>query len=109
MGNQTGRLPLRIILPKGHEIVILPRQQPPDVLCATGEAIVGGNAHDDWPAVAQMGFCRHGDGGIRDGVTELCQGVACAWGDDEGIEKLLRPDGLRVRDGADGLDARDLK
>ena len=85
-----------IVLPEGNEIDVLPRQQPADALRRRPEPVVRGHPQKQRLAVAQMSLRRHGDGGIRDAVGELSEGISRAGNDGEHVEGVPRAQGLRA-------------
>ena len=91
-----------IVLTKGYKKIISSYQQLPDVPGGRAESIVGGDRDDYRSVVAQMGLGRHGHRRIRDACGQLPQGIAGTGGDDQGVQQLLRANGLRIADAPDG-------
>ena len=99
--HQRCRLFDRIILPEGHQIDIFPHRQFPQITQRGRQPIVGGGCDHQRAAVAQMGLGRHSNAGIRDPRRQFGQRIAGTRGDDEHIQQLFRPDGLRIPDRQD--------
>ena len=87
-----------IILPEGNKIIMFSSHQLADVFRSPGQSIIGGYGNQNRPPVPQVTFCGHGHRPIRDTVSQLCQGIAGAGGNDQGIQKLFGPDGLCLGD-----------
>ena len=91
----------RVVLAEGDKIDVLAAQQAPQVGGGGGEPVVGGGGDEHRQPVAQVGLGRHGDAGVGDPVGQLSQCVSRAGGDDQQVQQLLGPDGLRLLDGGD--------
>ena len=95
VGHQGAGLVGGVVLAEGDEKHIPAVEQNPQVGGGRAQAVVGGRRQHQGPAVAQVGFSRHGDGGIGDAVGQLAQGIARAGAHDQHIQQPLGPDGLR--------------
>ena len=101
VGHQGGGLLLRVVLPEGDQIDVLPGHQLPQVPGRGGQPVVGRGSQQDGAAVAQVGLGGQGDGGVGDAAGQLAQGAAGAGGDDQQVQQALGADGLRLLLGGD--------
>ena len=113
LGNQGVWLALWIVLTHGDEVDRATGDQLGKAAEVLGEAVVCGEGDEQGSIGAQMCFCRHCDGRVGDASGDLCQGVARAGRNYEGVEgrfraeRLCRLHGVNSSSATEGFDPRD--